>query len=161
MPSPNSHVVLATAGSGKTTWIVRRVRDCSHERALIATYTTTNSYRVEDRFWKEAGRLPEWARVRTWFTFLLEDLVRPYQNSTGRCTRVAGINLAAGISAKFVPAKDWKYWFDSGGCVYSDKISAFAIRCDEESGGAVLLRLARLYDRIYIDEVQDVAGPGT
>lgn len=159
MPSPNGHIVLASAGSGKTTWIAGEVRDRPAERALIATYTTTNSGRVEERFWKEAGRLPEWARVRTWFTFLLEDLVRPYQNSTGWNTRVAGIHLAAGISAKRVPATNWTYWFDSAGCVYNDKISAFAIRCDNESDGAVLRRLARLYDRIYIDEVQDMAGP--
>jgi DNA helicase-2/ATP-dependent DNA helicase PcrA len=159
MPSPSGHVVLASAGSGKTTWIARQVRDHPHERAVVATYTTTNSSRVEERIWREAGRLPEWARIRTWFTFLLEDLVRPYQSSTGRSLRVAGINLAAGISAKFVRATDWKYWFDSAGRVYSDKISAFAIRCDEESGGAVLRRLARLYDRIYLDEIQDVAGP--
>lgn len=155
----SGHVVLASAGSGKSTWIAREVRDAPTERALVATYTTTNSGKVEERFWREAGRLPEWVRVRTWFTFLLEDLVRPFQNTTGWNTRVSGINLAPGVSAKYVKATDWKYWFDSDGSVYNDKISAFAIRCDEKSGGAVLRRLSRLYDRIYIDEVQDLAGP--
>lgn len=159
MPSPSGKIILASAGSGKTTWIARQVIGRSQERALVATYTTTNSGRVEERFWKEAGRLPEWARIRTWFTFLLEDMVRPYQNSTGWSSRVAGINLVAGISAKRLPATDWRYWFDSAGHVYNDKISAFAIRCDEASNGAVLRRLHRLYDRIYIDEVQDMAGP--
>lgn len=159
MPSTSGHVVLASAGSGKSTWIAREVRDAPDERALVATYTTTNSGKVEERFWKEAGRLPPWVRVRTWFTFLLEDLVRPFQNATGRNDRVAGINLAAGVSAKYMKSSDWRYWFDSGGSVYNDKISAFAIRCDAESGGAVLRRLSRLYDRIYIDEVQDLAGP--
>ena len=159
MPSPSGRVILASAGSGKTTWIAREVRDRPRERALIATYTTTNSSRVEERLWRELGRIPDAVRVRTWFTFLLEDLVRPYQSSTGRTVRVAGINLAAGISAKFRSAADWTYWFDSEGCAYNDKISSFAMRCDSESAGAVLRRLTRLYDHIYIDEVQDVAGP--
>lgn len=159
MPSPSSRIVLASAGSGKTTEIARDVCSNPDERALVATYTKMNSGRVEERFWREAGRLPDWARLRTWFTFLLEDLVRPYQNCTGWSARVAGVNQVAGVSAKGVPAKKWHYWFDRANCIYSDKISAFAIRCDEESGGAVLRRLGRLYDRIYIDEVQDVAGP--
>lgn len=159
MPSPSGKVILASAGSGKTTWIARRVRDTPSERALIVTYTTNNAVRVEDRIWREAGRLPEWARVRTWYSFLLEDLVRPFQNVTGWESRVAGIHLASGTSAKFKARTDWKYWFDSAGCIYNDKIASFAIRCDEESHGALLRRLARLYDRIYIDEVQDIAGP--
>lgn len=158
MRSPSGYIVLASAGSGKSTWIAQEVRDRPTERALVATYTTTNSGRVEERFWKEAGRLPEWVRVRTWFTFLLEDLVRPFQNVTGWETRIAGIHLAAGISAKYQSKKDWSYWFNSSGSIYNDKISAFAVWCDDASGGAVLRRLVRLYDHIYIDEVQDMAG---
>lgn len=158
MPSHNATVILAAAGSGKTTRIARQVRDTPSERALITTFTTFNFGQVEDRIWKEAGRLPEWVRVRTWYSFLLEDLVRPFQNVTGRETRVAGINLVPGVSTRGIPKTDPKYYFDSAGCIFNDKIAAFAIRCDEMSKGAVLRRLARLYDRIYIDEVQDLAG---
>jgi superfamily I DNA/RNA helicase len=42
--------------------------------------------------------------------------------------------------------------------IYSDKISKFVLRCNENSGGAVIGRLCKIYSHIFIDEVQDLAG---
>ena len=151
-------VILAAAGSGKTTWIAERVGEQPTQRAAVTTFTVLNSERIGDRLYRTAGRIPAGVRVRTWFSFLLEDLVRPYQNHAGKDARVTGIHLASGQSARFARKETNEYWFDRADRVYNDKISEFALRCDDRSCGAVLRRLARLYGHIYVDEVQDLAG---
>ncbi len=151
-------VILAAAGSGKTTWIAERVGERPTQRAAVTTFTVLNSDRIGDRLYQTAGRIPVGVRVRTWFSFLLDDLVRPYQNLAGKDARVTGIHLASGQSAPFAKKATGAYWFDGDDRVYNDKISEFALRCDDLSSGAVMRRLARLYGHIYVDEVQDLAG---
>ena len=51
-----------------------------------------------------------------------------------------------------------RYFFADGERIYSDKISDFACTCDGKSKGLVIRRLERVYDHIFIDEVQDLAG---
>ena len=42
--------------------------------------------------------------------------------------------------------------------IYSDKLSKFVFKCNEKSKGVVFDRLSRIYNYIFIDEVQDLAG---
>jgi len=73
--------------------------------------------------------------------------------------RVDGIQWVNDRSAKFTEKDNLqKYFFSSRGLIYSDKMSEFVCRCDCLSGGAVMRRLRMRFDRIIIDEVQDLAG---
>jgi len=156
--STSGRVVLAAAGSGKTTWIVVEVAATQSDRVLVTTFTLLNYERIVQKLWSDLGAIPRGVSVSPWFSFLLHDLVRPYQNHVGRHDRVSGVNLVSGQSTRGIAKSNIRYWFDSRGSIYTDKISEFVLRCDDASGGAVLRRLARLYDHIYIDEVQDLAG---
>jgi DNA helicase-2/ATP-dependent DNA helicase PcrA len=51
-----------------------------------------------------------------------------------------------------------KYYFQDGNEIYSDKISQFTIDCEMKSNGLVTKRLTDIYDEIFIDEFQDLAG---
>lgn len=42
--------------------------------------------------------------------------------------------------------------------MYSDLAADSAVRCDELTQGQLIARLAAMYDELYIDEVQDLAG---
>lgn len=42
--------------------------------------------------------------------------------------------------------------------MYSDRAADFSVRCNDLMQGAAIERLAAMYDEIYIDEVQDLAG---
>jgi DNA helicase-2/ATP-dependent DNA helicase PcrA len=151
-------VVLAAAGSGKTSWIVRAVAATRGTRVLVTTFTLLNHERVVRKLWSDLGGIPKGMCVTPWLSFLLHDLVRPYQNHVTRAPRISGVNLVSGQSTRGVTKSEDRYWFDSRGAIYTDKISEFAIRCDDVSGGAVVNRLVRLYDHVYVDEVQDLAG---
>ena len=154
-----SEVILASAGSGKTTWIVKsaltRLR-AREERAAVVSFTIRNAERVREKFAEEAFAPPAGISATTWFTFLLNDLIRPYQNFYSP-ERISGVNLVGGRSP-ITKKTSKRYFLDRSNQVYSDKISELAILCEEKSGGRVLRRLAQLYDRVYIDEGQDLAG---
>ncbi|MEQ1736236.1 MAG: UvrD-helicase domain-containing protein [Rhodoglobus sp.] len=155
--SPNGQVVLASAGSGKTTWIARQVAGTRAQRCAVTTFTVLNAERLRSRITIEAGLVPPRTAVLPWFTFLLQDLIRPYQMS-GDLGRIGGLNFVEARSVPFAKKAQRRYWVDPRGYVYSDKIAELALSLDMGSNGAVLRRLRRLYAHIYIDEFQDLAG---
>jgi DNA helicase-2/ATP-dependent DNA helicase PcrA len=59
----------------------------------------------------------------------------------------------------FVPkSKVSRYYFENGEWIYTDKIAEFACECDKLSKGLVISRLEQVYDQIFVDESQDLAG---
>jgi DNA helicase-2/ATP-dependent DNA helicase PcrA len=51
-----------------------------------------------------------------------------------------------------------KHFFNSSFDVFSDKLAKLTIRCNEKSNGAVFERISKVFQKIYVDEVQDLAG---
>lgn len=90
---------------------------------------------------------------------MLDEFVRPYQNVVCDVGRIDGLAFVNGRSVLFVgEAEGRRHFMDRSLNIYSDKISKYGVRCNEQSGGAVVRRLQRMYDRIYVDEVQDLAA---
>lgn len=158
VPSVSGRVILAAAGSGKTTWIVRQIAARKEVRTAVTTFTVLNAERIVSKIWAELGGINKGVCIQPWFSFLLRDLVRPYQNYGGRISRIGNVHFASGQSTQGIPKSSSKYWFDSNGYIYTDKISEFALLCDDKSKGAVFRRFAQLYEHVYIDEVQDLAS---
>lgn len=156
MPS-QSKVLIASAGSGKTTWIINNVLRRPGERTAITTFTINNTERIAQVFEKRNSVVPSYVTLQSWFSFLLYNLVRPYQNFVID-QRIASINLVSGRSAPRIPSTNNSHFVDKEGRVYTDKISKLSLLCDDRSQGLVMTRLRRAFDRIYIDEVQDLAG---
>lgn len=157
MPLP-SRVIIAAAGGGKTTRIVREaIAEPSRKVALI-TYTLNNVKVIHDKLYQLAGSLPPHVEIFSWFSFLLRDLARPYRNSL-HDKRIEGMLFVEGRSRKYAKSRNIEqYYFATGQLIYSDKIAKFACECDKASNGAVMRRLKQRFDHIYIDEVQDLAG---
>ncbi len=156
MPLRQNNIVIAAAGSGKTTHIVKETLQ-SEERVAIVTYTQNNESEIKKKFQRENGVVPDRATVVTWFSFLLADWIRPYGNFTYE-PRVEGIIFVNGRSTPGVSKSKMKYFIGPGHRVYTDKISEFALICNSKSNERVVSRLTNIYQHIYIDEVQDLAG---
>jgi DNA helicase-2/ATP-dependent DNA helicase PcrA len=154
----NNRIVLACAGSGKTTAIVDDAcADTSHRSALI-TYTINGANEFSKTAYQRHGHVPPFVAVSTWYMFLLHHFVRPYQNCL-YAPRVSRINFNQGKSARYVPATDVQnHYFSQPGAIYRDKVSKFACKVIEQTGGLPIRRVAQLFDRIFIDESQDLAG---
>lgn len=151
-------VIIAAAGSGKTTHIVNEAIRNKDKRILITTYTDANTEEIKRKFYDECGFIPRNVSLLPWFTFLLTHCVRPYQGKLYQ-PRIDNLLLVSGQSARFSSESNISlHYFDKGGKIYSDKITKFAYRCNELSKGMVIYRLSKIYDAIYIDETQDLSG---
>lgn len=152
-------VVIACAGSGKTSSLIEMALTNSGRRVLIVTYTTNNYNQILERIHKKAGCVPANIDVRTWFSFLLADGVRPYQNILYPKTRIKSIAFVHGVSNRYAKKSDIEgYYLYNDDLIYTDKICDFICEVNERSDGKVIKRIEGIYDDIYIDEVQDLAG---
>ena len=125
---------------------------------LITTFTEENEKEIRTRFFERNGCIPSNVVIQTWFSFLLQHGVRPYQGYLYDMN-IAGLVLVNGRSAFGSRETDIERHYLTGDKkIYSDKIAKFACRCDERSNGAVISRLSKIYTHVFIDEVQDLAG---
>ena len=154
-------LMIAAAGSGKTTYLVTQALEVSGENVLITTYTEENEREIRRNIIEKNGSIPPNLTVQTWFSFLLQHGVRPYQGSLN-CNlfgKRIGFYLSPEQSAKYCKEKDlFKYYFTTDLKMYSDKISKFIFRCNNKMNGEVINRISRIYQHIFVDEVQDLAG---
>lgn len=155
--SENNKLIIAAAGSGKTTFLVNEALRRKEAKILITTYTLANEEEIRRKFIKINKCVPGNVTIQPWFSFLLQHGARPFQGCK-YCKDIHGLNLINNQSAKYAKESDPSHYFDKNQKIYSDKLSKFAVKCNEESNGAVIDRLTRIYTDIFIDEVQDLAG---
>ena len=89
-------VYLAAAGSGKTTLLVNKACAVpSTEYVLMLTYTDSNEQEIRNKFYKENyGVIPKNVFIMSWFSFLLQHLIKPYQNYvTDDCFEIKGFSF--------------------------------------------------------------------
>jgi DNA helicase II / ATP-dependent DNA helicase PcrA len=167
MMGPNK-LVLAAAGSGKTTYLVRQALAVEQRRVLITTYTESNEEEIRRKFFEVHGSVPGNVHIQTWFSLLIEHGIKPFQGNLfdWDVTGMILVSQKSGFRRNNRQGRPmyWgeqdlrRYYFDRRNRVYSDKLSKLTIRCNEASDGAVIERLSRIYPFILVDEVQDLAG---
>jgi superfamily I DNA/RNA helicase len=154
----NNKLIIAAAGSGKTSHLIKEALKIRVEKVLITTYTQANEEEICKKLFEANKCIPENIDVQTWFSFLLKHGVRPYQSYLYE-KDINGLFLVNGQSAKYIKESDiQKHYFTDRQKIYSDKISKFVLKCNEKGNGCVIDRLSRIYSHIFIDEVQDLAG---
>ena len=163
-----NRLTVAAAGSGKTTFLVNEALNQTG-KVLITTFTEANEQEIRHKIVEINHCIPPNITVQTWFSFLLQHGVRPFQGHIFD-KRINGLLLASGKSGlkyttKFnVPVYYSEereledHYFTKGTKIFSDKLAKFVVRCNEKSNGAVIERLSKIYTDIYVDEVQDLAG---
>jgi DNA helicase-2/ATP-dependent DNA helicase PcrA len=151
-----NEIVISAAGGGKTTRIVDRACSTS-EKAALVTYTTNNVQEIKQKLYANYRCIPPHVEVWSWYTFLLRELARPYQSAL-IADRIEGLHWVEGRSDRYANHRDIQRYYFNGRLIYSDKIAHFICECNRASDGAVLRRLAQRFDRIYIDEIQDLSG---
>lgn len=150
-------LTLAVAGSGKTTGIVNSCMSADpSERILILTYTAANQQELRDRLAAKAGNRHN-VEVSGWFAFLIEHFVRPYLPFAYPGRRLRGFDFASEPQQR-VANDQWRRYFNKQSEVRKVHLAQIAHRVNQASDGAPLSRLGRIFDRIFIDEVQDLCG---
>ncbi|EKX60651.1 UvrD-helicase domain-containing protein [Streptomyces ipomoeae] len=159
MPSHNNQAIIAAAGSRKTQHIIDQVLGDPTKRVLVTTYTNENLNQIANRLSAGTGILPGHVTVMGWFTFLLNQCARPYQSYVlGEVGAMGGLNFLGQRSRFARKDNPLKYYLDSASAAYRNEVAALAHEANQKSGGKVVDRLAGMYDHIYVDEIQDMAG---
>lgn len=170
-------LLISAAGSGKTTLLVREALRLVDSHVLLLTYTEANEREIRERIIKARGSVPNNISIQTWFSFLLQHGVRPFQSAlnnsiheqrigfylnsdkSGQRLDSNGSPILAGGRPIYWGERDFlRHYFTSDLKIYADKISKFIVKTNDASGESVMQRLEAIFDHCFIDEVQDLAG---
>jgi DNA helicase-2/ATP-dependent DNA helicase PcrA len=141
-------VIFAVAGSGKTTHIINQLNESS--RSLIITFTNNNYANLRKKVMGKYGYLPNNIKIFTYFTFLHSFCYKPFLLFKYRTKGIEyhpNQNYYARGKDRFIT----KY-----NRLYYNRISKIL----DEDGVLenVNQRLAKYFDNLFVDEVQDFAG---
>ncbi|MCX5823397.1 MAG: AAA family ATPase [Deltaproteobacteria bacterium] len=170
-------LLLASAGAGKSERIAKEALKwaASGGRVLLLTYTINNQFELVRHICRLNKVQPHNVAVKGWFSFLLEDMVRPYQ----RCIvteRISGIIINS-ANPHLGRSKNGKRFNlpgcaekINGGCnplhyvtkrdnrAHTHYLAKLAATIHEQTGGKPARRLTEIYDAVFIDEMQDLVG---
>lgn len=163
----SNKLLIASAGAGKTTYLVKESLKISGE-VLITTFTQENEKEIRSKFRDlNKGVIPPNVTIKTWFSFLMRHGVKPYQGTLTN-NKINGLILVqeqSGLKYKvkgrpifYSETEVDKHYFSKDYRIYSDKISKFVVKSNELSEGKVINRISKIFDYIFIDEIQDLAG---
>lgn len=175
----NHKLIISSAGSGKTTFLVKTALDNPSQKILITTYTENNEKEISNKFIKEKGCVPKNVTIQTWFSFLIQHGVKPFQGSIHDGLfegNIKGLLLVSNKSGQKIDKNNnpiisklghplyWseeyfgKHYFTKTDKVFSDKLSKLTVKVNSASNNSIIERISRIFDHIMIDEVQDLAG---
>lgn len=166
-------LILASAGAGKSSDIAAQAlkRASEGEKVLILTYTINNQKELAKKICEQNTFIPRNIVIKGWFTFLLEDMIRPYQqclfpkrivrvnfNKNGDPHKKDGRMIAGRKevnNGRYNPAH---YLTPDLAKAHTAYLSKLAVRINKQSGSKPIKRLSKIYNAIFIDEVQDLIG---
>lgn len=172
--SKNNKILIAAAGSGKTTYLIEEAMKFRNESILITTYTRENEEEIKNKFFQKYKCIPSHVTIQTWFSFLIQHGVKPYQGTFNEILfscKLNGMVFNNGdYGFKFyskkhnrkIPYKEeenfLKHYFIGSNKILSDRLPKFVVKANTASNGEIIKRISRIYSSIFIDEVQDLAG---
>lgn len=145
-------LILAVAGSGKTTLIVNKLN--LEERFLLITYTINNTRNLKEAIIKKFGYLPENINLYSYYNFLYSFCVRPFLSYELKPTGIYW-DFTPTFTNR-LPLNNLSRYMTKGRLLYHNRIAKLLEQWNvlEE----INERLSKYYDYLLIDEVQDFAG---
>ena len=164
----SNKLIIAAAGSGKTTHLINEALKVTDGKVLITTYTEANEKEIVKKLYKLNGCVPDNITIQTWFSFLIQHGVKPYQSViyNGKVKGLLLVNEKSGFRFRgkngqpvyFREDDPKNHYFSKSQFIYSDKLSKFVVKANELTDGKVIKRIGKIYSHIFIDEIQDMAG---
>lgn len=144
-------VVFAVAGSGKTSRLVAELDEV--QRFLIITYTESNYDNLRSKIIQRFGYFPANITLYTYFRFLHGFCYRPFLRSK---KNTKGVTFKLPPTFPRYALTDDRRYVTSGRRLYANRLAKFI----EQSNliGAVVARMEKYFEVLFVDEVQDFAG---
>lgn len=145
-------LILAVAGSGKTTLIVDKLN--LEKRFLLITYTINNTRNLKEAIIKKFGYLPENINIYSYYNFLYSFCLKPF---LGYKLKPNGIYWDfTPTFTNTLPLTNLSRYMTKRGLLYHNRIAKLLEQYNVLQ--EINERLSKYYDYLLIDEVQDFAG---
>lgn len=174
----NNQVVFAAAGHGKTYSLCAQAKEAikhSSKYVLLISYTNEGVRSLENEFRKQnCGVLDDRVVIKSWYSFLLSEFIKPYQCSLKLKYKVSKKkersvcfpeNYIKSIAfydetkpPRWYSATHVQYYINKHRDLVPDRTSHLACLCNEHSDGKAIHRMEEIYSHIFIDESQDYAA---
>ena len=141
-------LILAVAGSGKTTKIISSLS--LEKQSLIVTYTKNNAENLRLGIINKFGYFPKNISLMTYFAFVHSFCYSPFLKDRYRTT---GIYYGRNNNRY---ARNEKRYITQERRLYSNRIAKFI--AENKIIDSVVSRIERYFDDFFIDEIQDFAG---
>jgi len=142
-------LILAVAGSGKTTFLINAID--LERRFLVVTYTNNNLAHIRKNIINKYGYIPMNITLMSYFQFLIRVCYRPFLKDKYK---------AKGIywdipeeSTRY--RKDISHYMTPNRYLYHNRIAKL---CLSLCANLIKERIEMFYDCFMVDEVQDLAG---
>lgn len=161
----NNTAKMSAAGSGKT-WDIchdalKAIKN-NNKRVLILSFTNRSIESARNEIRKQnEGVLHPQVVVKTWYSFLLSDMIKPYQAGItgGRINHIKSVDFSEQFGqVNRNKAGTYPRYINSGRNVRSNQASELAVLINQRSHGMSIKRLEEIYSNIYFDEIQDLVG---
>ncbi len=147
----DKRVIFATAGAGKTTYIVNSLSE--KKRSLILTYTDGNYLNLERKISEKFnGKKPSNIVLMKYFYFLYHFCYKPFGADKVQAKGICFLDN----QKKNIVKDSIAFYMTSNGYFYSNRLAFFLEECGFLPD--IKKRLEKYFDEVVIDEVQDIAG---
>lgn len=162
MQSKN-RAIFAVAGAGKTTKIANMA--CEHSKTTskkicMLTYTIKGTETIKEKIAAcNDGIQHQHIDVFSWYSFLYHQMVLPYQNDMFPEKPIDGICFedmygTVNYGKKGTAAR----YLTKSNRIRAKYTSEYIFECAKKNTSLSIARLSQIYDEIFIDEIQDLAG---
>lgn len=161
----NNIIRVEAAGAGKTYRICQEALELAghietFKRILILSYTNRGVESIKTELCKQNfGVLDSKIEIMTWYRFLLNEMIKPYQSELFAINEVKSIDFFDAYGTINYKKKGTRErYITSNGDIKSSVASELILHIDKITEGKVIKRLADIYAHIFVDEIQDMAG---
>lgn len=144
-------LILAVAGSGKTTYLINRLD--LEKRFLLITYTDNNKEHLRLSIIRKFGYEPKNITLLTYFQFLIRICYRPFLKDQYQAKSITW-KQPPDYTMRF-KRTDTRFYMNSERFLYHNRIAKL---CLHGCVGFIRERIEKYFDFFMFDEVQDLAG---
>lgn len=148
----DKRLILAVAGSGKTTYLVDQI-DLTR-RFLIVTYTNNNVNNIRNAIIRKFGYFPNNIKLESYFQFLLSFCYNPFLKDVFKANGI--YYKQPPESTNYLKRDNIAFYKTRSGFLYHNRIAKL---CQEAKlTQSISERIDKYFDCFFFDEIQDLAG---
>lgn len=168
----NKKFYIASAGSGKTTKLIKHILEEPSSKIGFVTFTSESQKNTKSKIIEKSGFMPHGIKILGWYEFLMKYFILPYKSTIIPELRTKHIGFS--FDSDYTPTYKTKSgeirninykgnllkkYFTKDLKIHKDLTAEFAHLCIKSNQSSIKRRLEECFDILCFDEAQDFTGP--